>query len=300
MDHQNFLLEADYKTVSGKISELQTRYSFLKTDIIGRSACGRNITALKIGEAPEYVLFAGAFHGAEWLTAPLLLSFAEELLSAIKEDKQVAGLEARRAMIGRGIIIVPCVNPDGCEISIHGLGGCGSFASNVFRISDGNYKTYSANARGVDINHNFNAGWKELHALEQKAGIYGPAPKQYGGPKPESEPETAAVVKLCRSTKIRHAAAFHAQGEVIYWDYGEYTPKASAKMAEILSKSSGYALDQPAGLAVGGGFKDWFMKEFSRPAFTVEIGRGENPLPSEHLPAIYNRIREMMMFLLMM
>ena len=66
-------------------------------------------------------------------------------------------------------------------------------------------------------------------------------------------------------------------------------------MAEIMSASSGYALEEPEGLAVGGGFKDWFIKEFDRPAFTVEVGRGENPLPLEDYAKIYKQIRELLM-----
>ena len=195
---------------------------------------------------------------------------------------------------------MPAVNPDGCEISIHGAGGAGHYAASVYRVSGGDYTHYSANARGVDINHNFDAGWEALHRLEQKAGIYGPAPRRYGGRRPESEPETRAITTLCRTQNILHALAFHAQGEVIYWDFGEQTPPKSRKLAEILASSSGYALEAPEGLAVGGGFKDWFIQNFSRPAFTIEIGRGKNPLPPETLPEIYSRLREMMMFALML
>ena len=65
-------------------------------------------------------------------------------------------------------------------------------------------------------------------------------------------------------------------------------------MAEILATSSGYALDYPTGLAVGGGFKDWFIKTFNRPAFTIEVGKGENPLPITDTESIYNRIKEML------
>ena len=65
-------------------------------------------------------------------------------------------------------------------------------------------------------------------------------------------------------------------------------------MAEILSSESGYALDVPVGLASGGGFKDWFVLEFDRPAFTVEIGKGKNPLPIEMAEEIYKKIEKML------
>lgn len=291
---------ADHLYVTRKLLELERSYPFLKADRLGQSVAGREITALTFGKAEQYVLFAGAFHGAEWLTAALLLEFAKELAAAVAENGQIAGVPARRALSGRGLILVPAVNPDGCEISIHGAGGAGHYAASVYRVSGGDYTHYSANARGVDINHNFDAGWEALHRLEQKAGIYGPAPRRYGGRRPESEPETRAITTLCRTQNILHALAFHAQGEVIYWDFGEQTPPKSQKLAEILASSSGYALEAPEGLAVGGGFKDWFIQNFSRPAFTIEIGRGKNPLPPETLPEIYSRLREMMMFALML
>ena len=65
-------------------------------------------------------------------------------------------------------------------------------------------------------------------------------------------------------------------------------------MAEIMATSSGYALDVPIGIADGGGFKDWFISEFNRPGFTVELGLGKNPLPAESAEAIYLRVREML------
>ena len=291
---------ADHLYVTRKLMELEQAYPFLKTERLGQSIAGRDITALIFGKAEQYILYAGAFHGAEWLTAALLLEFAAELAAAVKADDAMAGVPARRALSGRGLIVVPAVNPDGCEISLHGAGGAGYRAASVHRISGGEYAAYSANARGVEINHNFDAGWETLHRLEQKAGIYGPSPRRYGGQRPESEPETRAITTLCRRKNILHALAFHSQGEVIYWDYGEHTPPRSRKLAEVLASSSGYALEEPEGLAAGGGFKDWFIQEFSRPAFTIEIGKGENPLPPETLPDIYNRLREMMMFALML
>ena len=65
-------------------------------------------------------------------------------------------------------------------------------------------------------------------------------------------------------------------------------------MAEILATESGYALDVPIGLAEGGGFKDWFILEFNRPAFTIETGKGKNPLPIEKAEEIYRKIEKML------
>ena len=67
-----------------------------------------------------------------------------------------------------------------------------------------------------------------------------------------------------------------------------------------MATSSGYALDVPDGVADGGGFKDWFITEFNRPGFTIELGLGENPLPIEEATKIYNQIREMLVLITIM
>ena len=285
----------DFSLYKKVLDRLCNKYSILHRFTIGKSCAGRDIFALKLGKSADYSLISAAFHGSEHITTNVLLYFIEELCSALTSAKNVAGVDARKALIGRGIIFVPRVNPDGCEISIHGAAACADLAESIGRMCKRDFTHWNANFRGVDINHNFDAGWRELRELERKSGIYGPSPTRYGGTKPESEPETVAMTTLCRSGRIRHAIALHTQGEVIYWNYGNEKPPRSEKMAEIMATSSGYALDYPIGLAAGGGFKDWFIKELHRPAFTVELGKGENPLPINTAYDIYLRVREMLM-----
>lgn len=282
----------EYLEVKKIIDRLLDTYAFLKCRSIGRSCAGRDIFCLQIGNADEYVLYAAAIHGSEHITCNIALRFAEEVCEALLTGTEIAGLDARRALYGRGLLIIPLVNPDGCEISIKGESGAGYMAGKIRRLCNGDFKHWNANLRGVDINHNFNAGWEELHTLERDAGIFGPAPTRFGGFSPESEPETLALTELCRKENIRHVIALHTQGEVIYWTYGDRQPKRSAKMAEIMAAESGYALEVPTGLSVGGGFKDWFIDEFSRPGFTLEIGKGQNPLPICTMSRLYSQIRE--------
>ena len=286
--------EYDYFGRKKLIDAICKEYGFIKRSVIGRSCGGRDITALKIGASHEYTLIAAAFHGSERLTSVVLLMFIEGFARALKCGESIAGINISKAITGRGVIFVPCVNPDGCEISLHGAIACGELKGAIAKLCRNDFTHWNANLRGVDINHNFNAGWQELRQKEIKEGIYGPGSTRFGGYKPESEPETLALTELCRTVKIRHATALHSQGEVIYWNYGGNTPVRAKKMAEIMATSSGYALDTPIGIADGGGFKDWFISEFCRPGFTVELGKGENPLPAESASEIYSRVKEML------
>ncbi len=291
-----FLITAppDADTVRDLLQDLQTRYPFLTVRTLGHSVLGRPVYALHLGEEREPVLFAGAFHGMEWLTCALLLQFTADLCAALDTGHALAGINVRRAWSGRGLVIVPCVNPDGVEIALHGAKSALHLQESVRRWSGGDTARWQANARGVDLNHNFDAGWHLLRQMEQDAGITGPSPTRFGGTAPESEPETRLLTALCRAVPFRHTVAFHSQGEEIYWHYGPSTPKKSALMARILALTSGYRMMAPEGLAAHGGFKDWFIRAFERPGFTVEIGRGRNPLPLSDLPVLRMRLQEMM------
>ncbi len=288
-------IEYDYAATKKALEKLAEEYPFMSLSFAGQSALGRNIPYVKIGREKEYVLFAASFHGSEHITTNILLMFLEQLCFAIKNDLSIEGLNVKRALKGRALIIMPCINPDGAEISIHGAAAGGIFAKKIEKLCMGDTRHWNANARGVDINHNFDAQWQVLSNKEKRAGIYGPAPTRFGGFSPMSEPETLSIAEICNTYVIRHAIALHSQGEVIYWKFGSEEIPRAQKMAEIMATSSGYALDEPLGLAVGGGFKDWFIKTFSRPAFTVEVGLGENPLPISDVGDIYLKIREMLL-----
>lgn len=275
-------------------SALCGRYPFLEALPIGRSVCGREITGMLLGRGAHTVLFTAATHAQEWLTSLLLFRFCEDVCASLRAGTSLHGVTLWRAMPGRSLLFVPAVNPDGVEIALHGSKTAGQWAAFVAERGGDQPGLWQANARGVDLNHNFNAGWEKLQVIEQKNGISAPAPRRYGGPAPESEPECAAVVALCRRVKPAHLLTLHSQGEVIYWKYGHRTPQQSALMARVLAASAGYALEEPEALASHGGMKDWFIDAFGRPAFTVECGRGQNPLPlSDYLP-VYRTIQELL------
>lgn len=279
------------------IENLCQKYPFVKCETIGKSLCNRDIRGLKIGSEKNAVLFAAAFHGMEWLTSLLVLKFAESLCTAICDNLTINGINIQDFLTQKGLVVVPCVNPDGVEISLNGAKTAGMYESLVNKIAPKSCTdSWQANARGVDLNHNFDANWRELHSLEAKRGIIAPAHTRYGGTKPESEPETQAIVRLCEKFNFRHVLAFHSQGEEIYWNFGNETPKKSLYMGKTMAKLSGYKLSEPEGLAVGGGFKDWFIEKIERPGFTIEIGKGKNPLPLDDINQVYQKLHDMLIY----
>lgn len=280
----------DYKKNIEYLEKL-SRSPYISIEVIGRTSLDRGIFSLTFGNRKNSVLLAAGFHGCEWITCLLAYRFIEELCDKVERKEQMCSIDVSAAFKNLGLTVVPCVNPDGTEIARYGAGGAKFLRKYVESIGD-DFLHWNANAKGVDINHNFDAGWDLLRQMEIQSGITGPSSRQYGGPFAESETETKSLTRLCRLNKFRQVMALHSQGEEIYWQYGENKPAQSELIAKILADSCSYTLVENSALASHGGFKDWFIEEFSRPGFTMEVGKGTNPLPVSDFDDIYERIRE--------
>ena len=55
------------------LDELAAEYPILTRSILGRSVLGREIPLLRLGEGKTHLLYVGAHHGAEGMTAAFLL-----------------------------------------------------------------------------------------------------------------------------------------------------------------------------------------------------------------------------------
>ncbi len=300
MNHYLLSSPCDRRIREAYIGGLLMENAFLSRETIGESRCARPVDLLRIGNRKKQVLLAGGFHGMEWLTCAVLLRFADDICNSVRTGSVLCGIRIGTFLNLRGVAIMPCINPDGTEIQLHGAGAAGDYSALVTQACLGDTSKWQANAAGIDINHNFDADWDALHELERKNGISAPAPTRYGGDYPESEPESRCIASYCRAGNITHAIALHSQGEEIYWSFGDYREKEALRMAQAMSAVSGYKLGEAEGLAQGGGFKDWFEQKFHRPAFTIEIGKGMNPLPISDLDSIYEKIREMLVLSLVL
>ena len=77
----------DYNTNKEIIEELILEYPFLSAELCGRTALGRGIFSLNIGNQDNSVIYAGGFHGSEWITSLALFLFAERLCHSIKHSE---------------------------------------------------------------------------------------------------------------------------------------------------------------------------------------------------------------------
>jgi len=143
------------------------------------------------------------------------------------------------------------------------------------------------------LNHNYNAGFRDYKQIEINEGIV-PGNTKYSGEYAESEPEVESMCRLLRyDSSVQLVLSLHTQGEEIY-DGGEYAPEKSRYIGRIISRMSGYKIIKATGTASYGGLTDWFVRETGQCAFTLECGKGTNPLPGEDYLGIYGKLREVL------
>ena len=111
------------------------------------------------------------------------------------------------------------------------------------------------------------------------------------GSAPLAAPEAQALYELTLRFDPALVQAWHSQGEVIYWRFLDYDPPGALALGERFAAASGYALEETPYASGFAGYKDFFIQDFNRPGYTIEVGRGVNPLPITDFDTIYRRVR---------
>ena len=239
---------------------------------IGETLEKRKILALKISdnaaanENEPAVLLTGCHHAREWISVEVPFLFGKYLLDNYGLDAQV------RALVDASEIwIVPIVNPDGLEYSIH-----------VYRYWRKNRRANADGTFGVDINRNYGAAWG--YDNEGSSGY--PGSDVYRGTGPFSEPETAALrtLFLGANNDFRAMISYHSYGQDILYPWGYTTDPAptDASLAAIGGTMAGLIAavrgsDYTSGQAsralylTNGDTVDWTYSVAGAPSFTIEL-----------------------------
>ena len=270
----------DYKMCLSDMMGILKDFPHLKIFEIGRSVMQKPIFCIKTGTGDRKILLVSAHHGLESITSALLIRFLREYESSRKADGTLFGENTTELFEKATVYAVPMLNPDGVNLAMHGINLGNSYHRSLL-CKTGLIRAknkWQSNANGVDINHNYDADWKGVKRY--------PCASKYAGEYPESEPETRAMTDLIRREKFDALLAFHSQGEEIYYDFQGKEQDMAKEIAGKMAKVSGYSVKKPVGTASFGGLKDWFISEMGGLGFTVEIGKGKNPLPISDLDRI--------------
>ena len=274
------------------ILELVKTYPFLRTELLTETAFGRKIRTLVIGTGPRKVIYSAAHHANEWITTPVLLKFAEEFAEAIQNEGAIFGIDAKTLAAAATIYMVPMVDPDGVDL-VTGAITAGEGQYEIARRMAENYPSipfpdgWKANLLGVDLNLQYPAGWMKAREIKFSQGFTRPGPRDYVGRAPLDQKESRALAGYTEYIDPALILAYHAQGKEIYWQFDDIEVPGAEELGQRFADLSGYTLTEPAEVSSYAGYKDWFIKVFRRPGYTIEVGSGTNPLPLEQFDEIY-------------
>lgn len=276
----------------------------------------RKITEIVLGadDAEKHILIQASMHGREYMNTVLVMRQVEDYLN-------LSGTEKYRGYLWEELYrnicfhVIPMVNPDGVTISQRGVDGIrnprlregimtcyrrnrefcreniGKATKTPEKACQAHYfSRWKANARGVDINRNFNAGWEEYEGPRE------PSSEGFKGTFPESEAETQAVLNIARKCEITGCIAYHSSGNMIYWDYGSEGAvfEADRRLAEIAGEITGYPLKSTVQDKTDtAGCSDYFVRKCGIPAITIETGSEDCPLPESEYEVIYRQNRNL-------
>ncbi len=274
------------------IRQLVARYPFCRSELLTATAFQRPIRTLVIGTGGRKVLFTAAHHANEWITALILLKFAEELAAAIESGGSVYGVPAQLIARNCTIYMVPMVDPDGVDLVVGAIPS-GDIQYDLARQLAAAYPQipfpdgWKANLLGVDLNLQYPAGWLQAREIKFSQGFTRPGPRDYVGRAPLDQLETKALAGYTEAVDPALVLAYHAQGEEIYWKFKDIEVPGARALGQEFARVSGYALSNVPYASGFAGYKDWFIQYFRRPGFTIEVGKGENPLPLAQFDEIY-------------
>lgn len=219
----------------------------------GRSRDGRKIPRVILGaENAKYrVCVQAAIHGREYMNSALAVRQIRDYLSEERTDffAEVC------------FCVFPMMNPDGVTICQKGITG---IRNQIFRdrvqecfcrdmeiyvrdkaagkkIPTGSeekryFRRWKANAGGVDLNRNFDAGWAEYNGRAK------PSSEGCKGACPGSEPEARILINNVTETKYDCCISYHSAGNLIYWDFGSHgiLRDKERRLAETVAAVTGY------------------------------------------------------------
>ena len=274
------------------ILQLVEAYPFCRSEVLTTTAFGRPIRTLVIGNGPRRVLYTAAHHANEWITALILLKFAEDYAAAIASGGKIFDRDARALASQTTLFLVPLVNPDGVDLVTGAIEKDSEQYTRAKLLSE-NYPAipfpegWKSNLLGVDLNLQYPAGWLQAREIKFSQGFTLPGPRDYVGAAPLAQLESQALANYTQILDPVLVLAYHTQGGEIYWKFEDVFVPGARELGEEFARLSGYTLADTPYNSSFAGYKDWFIRFFRRPGYTIEAGRGENPLPLNQFDEIY-------------
>ncbi len=258
-----------YKRMKNELITIANRYD-LEVRTFGQSEFGRDLLALKIGRGENSVFIIGSHHGREWLSTHIIMEMIKQYASAYEQGKALFG-HPTEILDDVAIWFIPMVNPDGVSIQQKGISSFPFLLQEIYKdMNEGqtDFSRWKANGLGVDLNRQYPAGWHNIEGDSPYASY-----SHFKGERPLESKETNALTLFTKQMNPLTAASYHTSGRELYWYY--FNPfnhlQRDYRLVEKIAAKTGYEISYPPFNAIGGGFTDWFIQTYERPAITIEL-----------------------------
>ncbi len=292
---KTIIKEVPNYTYSKMVKHLESLKAIYNLDIqtFGKSVYQRDLYYIKLGSGTKKIAVTAGVHGREGITSLLTMKLIEEYAKKYEQQQNIVDYDLKDLFNKVSFYFIPMLNPDGIEIAINGIKQNQEFFTKA-NEGDSDFSHWKSNGRGVDLNKQFPADWEEVES--SKNAHY----KDFKGNTPLSEPESKALASLSQKENFAAVVCFHNSGSIIYWYYNQKGRKYQHdyKLAKAMAAKNGYQLIEPEESdKKAAGYKDWFIKEFEKPGFTIEIsdGKAERPLPSSQLSRYFQENKEVLL-----
>jgi g-D-glutamyl-meso-diaminopimelate peptidase len=275
------------------IRAIIAKYPFLELSYYGKSVMGKNLPVIKIGTGEKEVFYSASIHANEWINSVVFMKFVEDFAKAYESNGEIFGYKAREIFEKTSIYIAPMTNPDGVDLVLWQIPTTSARYINARSIAS-NYPDipfpdgWKSNIVGIDLNLQFPAEWYLARENKYNQGFIRPAPRDFVGYSPLTEPESISLYEFTLAHNFSLILSYHTQGEVIFWRYLNFEPEGAENLGKEFEKVSGYILDDTLETNSFAGYRDWFIENYNRPGYTVETGKGTNPLSIDQFNKIYN------------
>jgi g-D-glutamyl-meso-diaminopimelate peptidase len=258
-----------YERMKDHINSLAKTYQ-LELKTIGQSEFGRDLLAVKVGQGSKSILITGSHHGREWLTTHVIMNMIEQYASAYEKNQSLYGHNLK-ILDQISIWFVPMINPDGVTIQQEGIKGLPFLLQEIYvDMNKGkeDFSRWKANGLGVDLNRQYPAGWEQIEGSQRYAAY-----SHYKGQKPLEAKETQALFTFTEQVQPLISASYHTSGRLIYWYYFNEIEhlQRDHDLIELVAYRTGYEISYPPANAIGGGYTDWFIQTYKKPALTIEL-----------------------------
>ncbi|MFC4411625.1 M14 family zinc carboxypeptidase [Chungangia koreensis] len=252
---------------------------------IDTSTEGRAIYALRLGNGKKEILMDASMHAREHMTTNVLLEMIDQYSYHYVRSSKFGSYNVKRLLDQTKIWFIPMMNPDGVTL-VQGGPNAVKSGSSVRKINNStNFARWKANIRGVDLNRNFEGGWRYEDTTN------GPAYKNYKGPFVFSERESKAFRNFVSEHTFKSYISYHSSGQIIYWSHnqGASAAKRDRALATKISGVTGYKVMAPLNDKGSGTSTDWFIQTYKMPGITVEIAPfvGEKPVPISYWDRVW-------------